>query len=117
MGESKLSGISPFLTRASYNVLKRMADGEELTWAKPGGWWLEDTQIKGSTGLHLLRYCLISESWDSGRNYVIYVINSDGEKILNDSKYVPLIVGALEKRPKERQLKKPLKRSVKSTNK
>lgn len=70
------------LTRGERAVLERLAAGEELTWAQPGGWWIETDQIAGRIGWALLRKVYIGETYKGGENYIIYTINEWGRNAL-----------------------------------
>lgn len=73
------------LTPRQRYVLEQMAEGQELTEAIPGGWWLEEERIGGQVGWALLRMSLISQDKYTSDGYHIYVINEWGRKAIKAS--------------------------------
>lgn len=71
------------LTKGIHNVLERMAKGEELVEAIPGGWWLGNTCIDGRIGWSLLRNTFISETQGSSSVCIYYHINELGLAVLH----------------------------------
>ncbi len=71
------------LTKTEHAILERLASGEELTNAIPGGWWLEEEHIDARPCRQLIRKCLISVSYQNNReDYFVYNINEWGRAAL-----------------------------------
>lgn len=70
------------LTYSQKNILKRMNDGEDLTFSKGGGWWIGNDTTSGKLVNKLLRHCAISEDSFSSEKYKTYEINDTGKFIL-----------------------------------
>ena len=66
------------LTKGEFSVLEKMANGEELVQATPGGWWLDSSQVDGRIGWSLLRKILISEIDGNDLRFIRYYINETG---------------------------------------
>lgn len=84
---------SSLLSTAAHHLLEKMAPaGIELTYAKGGGWWLENHHTHGRIVKELLRLCLISQTYGQVAVYEVYEINEEGRAILKDPSYQPQIL-------------------------
>lgn len=93
--------INKYLTTDMHRVLVKMRaveEDDELTHATPGGWWIGDERIDGRTCYRLLRLCLIHRSQDSRDDYERFTLNEEGQRVLDDPAYEPMIIAALETR-------------------
>lgn len=89
--------MNRYLTRASLNVIKKLQaskDGE-LTWERGAGWWVENGRVSAGPCNHLLRLCLLRESYNNGKEYIVYELSSEIDRVLADENYEPAILVAM----------------------
>lgn len=81
------------LTKTQKTILQRMANGDELTWEKGAGWWIEDDKTNGKLVMRFLRHCLISEDQftEGDEKYKRFSINGTGKEALKNGYSHPLI--------------------------
>lgn len=81
------------LTKTQKSILQRMDKGEELTWEKGGGWWIENDKTNGKLAYSFLRLCLISEDQftESNEEYKRFHINGTGTEALKRGYANPII--------------------------
>jgi hypothetical protein len=83
---------NPFLTPAMERVLRILVnDPHEYLIGDRGEWWVGDHRTNQQTLHRLLHICVLSGP-DSTGGCEIYTTNSESSAVLNDPKYVPLIV-------------------------
>ena len=99
--------MNPYLTPAMHRALSEIKSGDkDIVCSRPGGWWIDERQIHGSTALKLLRLCLISPDAFNSEDFEHFHINEDGIKALESEDYVPAIIRAF-KNPQTRRFWKP----------
>ena len=89
---------SPLLGRAAHSLLKKLEHGEELTYEKGAGYWLDYEHVSSRAAMQLLRLCLIRLDYGEEDGYCVYIISDDGRKLLADPNYMPTIVQHLKAR-------------------
>ena len=89
---------SPLLGRAAHSLLKKLEHGEELTYEKGSGYWLEYERVSSRAAMQLLRLCLVRCDYGDEGDYCMYVISDEGQKLLADPNYMPTIVQHLKAR-------------------
>ena len=74
--------MSHTLTDGERRVLVLLAEDHELTYANPGGWWIDSERISAKVCMSLLRKCLITHVYGDIGKYEVYKINEWGKKRL-----------------------------------
>ena|ERR1035437_9597601 len=99
--------INPYLTTRTRNLLIRIRDSEdgEIVFNEGGGWWVDDHQVNGQNAMDLIRLCLLRADSFNRDDYQIYELYEESRKIIDDIKYVPLVVKELRKIHKTRKSK------------
>ena len=84
------------LSNRARKLIEKIRDSEdqELTCAKPGGWWVDNHRVFAPTCFELLRLCLIRRSSFSRDDYEIYELYDEALEMLGkESKRIRKNVG------------------------
>ncbi len=76
------------MTKKQKEILIRMNNGDELTYCKGSGWWIENDRTNGKLVFALLRKMAISQDsyFDDSKDYQIFYINETGRKMFINEK-------------------------------
>jgi hypothetical protein len=92
-----------FLTPAMRRFLIALRDGEDKYAVAEGREvWVDNRRFSRVTLNRLLRLCLIKAESISGHEPEIYYHNEEGDRIIDDPRYEPLICAALRSREASR---------------
>jgi hypothetical protein len=89
--------MTRFVDTAEMNLLRRIVESEdgELVCSRPGGWWVGNEKVSGKIAMNLLRLALIRVEYNDSDSYVIYGVNQDGRRVLEDPDYEPMMLRAM----------------------
>jgi hypothetical protein len=92
---SSTSQPNPLLSSRAARVIRQLLASEDHELVHSGReWWIDNDRVSGPACLDLLRLCLVRTVYDGGRDYEIYELSSETERMLSDPAYVPAIITA-----------------------
>lgn len=99
---TRKSGLANrYITQRAFNLLKRIAESEDvdeagdgggLVYCRGGGWVVGYHYTRKRIVDELLRYALISEDSHGHDDYRLHFLNSEGRHVLADYEYMPAML-------------------------